>query len=604
MRALTALAALAAVTALLALSGDAAVLHPRALPLGPTDIDAPDNADDDPTPVKPPRLRIAHITDLHLDPHYDPTAGADTWCHARTAQQQQQHDIYHARLFDAVGTANDPLSWRPSHAAAASSVARYGRIGSPCDAPMALVKAAIELVGQLNVDAVLWSGDTARHDRDNKLPRPEAEVYAANAQCAALFTNATTAPVFPTVGNLDVHPHNQLAPPPVSRVLPRLAASLSPVLRTASVHNDFESTGAYVTDLAPTLALVNVNAMYWMAENARVPDCTSTDSPGAAMADWLDHHLSLIARANRTALVMGHVPPATGPAPSTHSGNGVRHTPFLASNYKPACATRVLATLDRYAHAVAGVFGGHVNDDTTLFVARDLATGAVGLVDVEDLAKAVEHGAGPGTRRGVVDGLELRVPVFAAPSVIPVHAPAVRVLEWDPSKRVLRGWWQYYLQIREDGDEADGPGDGVPLPGEGDGGDDDESEPKEPHGDKKKKKKKGKKDKDKDKKKKKKTKKHHKKKKKHRKHKRKYPPINGNAQWVLEYSTRRDYGMKNLTVAEWAAAASGDTVARQRKQEDGGLVVPLGGDGGRRGAARAFRVKYQHFRGVKGPFRE
>ncbi|KAJ3369207.1 Endopolyphosphatase [Allomyces arbusculus] len=601
MRAITALAALTAVATLVAASaGDAVALHLRPHPL--TTVEDQDTVDDDPAaPVKPPRLRIAHVTDLHLDPHYDPTADADTWCHARTTQQQQQqqqqqqHAIYHAQLFDAAGVANDPWSLRPLHPVAASSVARYGRIGSPCDAPMALVKAAIELVGQLNVDAVLWSGDTARHDRDNKLLRPEAEVYAANAQCAALLANATTAPVFPTVGNLDVHPHNQLAPPPDSRVLPRLAASLTPVLRTASARADFASNGAYVADLAPTLALINVNAIYWMAENARVPDCTTPNSPGTAMADWLDLQLSLIAHANRTALVMGHVPPASGPAPSTHTGNGARHTPFLASNYKPACATRVLATLDRYAPHVAGMFGGHVNDDATLFVARDVATGAVGLVDVEDLAKAVEHGAEPGRRKGVVDGLELRVPVFAAPSVIPVHAPAVRVLEWDPSKRVLRGWWQYYLQIRED--EADGPIDGVPLPG--DGNDEDEADPKKPHGDKKKKK--HKKDK---KKKKKKDKKKKKKKKKHRKHKRKYPPINGNARWVLEYSTRRDYGMKNLTVAEWAAAASGDTVARQRKQEDGGLVVPLGGDGGRRGAARAFRVKYQHFREVKGPFRE
>jgi endopolyphosphatase len=67
------------------------------------------------------------------------------------------------------------------------------------------------------VDFVIWTGDSARHDNDEKLPRTQKEIIKLNEYMVEGLTNVFGAghdefkvPIVPTFGNNDIMPHNIL----------------------------------------------------------------------------------------------------------------------------------------------------------------------------------------------------------------------------------------------------------------------------------------------------------------------------------------------------------------------------------------------------------
>ena len=138
------------------------------------------------------------IADLHPDPHYK--------IHSSTEEEDACH-----RGKGLAGT--------------------YGAETSDCDTPYALINATFKWIAENlkdNIDFVVWTGDSARHDSDEKIPRNANEVLNTNRWIAEKFLE-----VFSTDGN----PKKDLA-------IPEPPAKEPPALPPASSEKDLSKPKA------------------------------------------------------------------------------------------------------------------------------------------------------------------------------------------------------------------------------------------------------------------------------------------------------------------------------------------------------------------------
>jgi endopolyphosphatase len=141
--------------------------------------------------------RFLHITDVHPDPYYK--------AYSSTEEEHACH------------SGKGPAGY-------------YGAETSGCDSPLALVNATFAWINATlrgEVDFVVWTGDSARHDNDETIPRSDAQVVGQNELMVSKFrevfgkpdhgdgneddddpTNRFTIPIIPTLGNNDILPHN------------------------------------------------------------------------------------------------------------------------------------------------------------------------------------------------------------------------------------------------------------------------------------------------------------------------------------------------------------------------------------------------------------
>lgn len=99
----------------------------------------------------------------------------------------------------------------------------YGAETSECDSPVSLINATFDWIDKElkdSIDFVLWTGDSARHDNDEELPRSTDQVVSLNELMVQKFVevfgagsgqnspDAFIVPVIPTLGNNDILPHN------------------------------------------------------------------------------------------------------------------------------------------------------------------------------------------------------------------------------------------------------------------------------------------------------------------------------------------------------------------------------------------------------------
>lgn len=102
----------------------------------------------------------------------------------------------------------------------------YGAETSDCDAPISLLNATFQWINETirdEIDFIIWTGDSARHDNDERIPRNEKQVISQNELVVQKFlevfgkpenlddpdpTNDFTIPIVPTLGNNDILPHN------------------------------------------------------------------------------------------------------------------------------------------------------------------------------------------------------------------------------------------------------------------------------------------------------------------------------------------------------------------------------------------------------------
>ncbi|XDG07137.1 hypothetical protein ABKA04_006752 [Annulohypoxylon sp. FPYF3050] len=267
--------------------------------------------------------RFLHITDLHPDEYYK--------VHTSTEENIACH-----RGHGPAGT--------------------YGAETSDCDSPLALVDATLDWVTanlKDSIDFVVWTGDSARHDSDEKTPRHNKDILAMNRRIADSFVktfsddNGLVVPVVPTFGNNDIYPHNVLMPGPndILRDYTDIWQSFIP----EDQRHSFEFGGWFYVEVIPNkLAVFSLNTLYFFDRNAGIDDCTHPSEPGYQHFDWLRVQLQFMRNRGMKAILMGHVPPART------SGKQLWHE---------TCWQKYTLWLQQYRDVVITGLYGHMNID-------------------------------------------------------------------------------------------------------------------------------------------------------------------------------------------------------------------------------------------------
>jgi hypothetical protein len=150
----------------------------------------------------------------------------------------------------------------------------YGAETSGCDSPVALVNATMDWVRDHiadDIDFVIWTGDSARHDNDEKIPRTPDQILSQNAFMVQKFrevfgtgdddpTKDFTIPIVPTFGNNDIMPHNILlaGPNPWTMNYLNLWRGFIPEAQ----RHQFQQGGWFYVEVIPgKLAVISMNTM-------------------------------------------------------------------------------------------------------------------------------------------------------------------------------------------------------------------------------------------------------------------------------------------------------------------------------------------------------
>ncbi|KAM5532304.1 hypothetical protein V8D89_014062 [Ganoderma adspersum] len=274
--------------------------------------------------IKPHRKlqgRFLHITDMHPDPYYRVGSSEKKACHRG----------------------------RPKPGKAAAG--HYGLSYSDCDAPFSLTNYTFDFLDREwadDIDFVIWTGDSARHDNDRKRPRTTAEIYGSNRAMAGKMEEVFVRrgiPVVPSIGNNDVWPHNIMMPGPNS-----ITSEFSSIWRAFvpfPAYQVFQRGGYFSVEVIPnSVAVISLNTMYFYDSNAAVGGCGHSDpqDPGNLQFDWLDVQLELFRSRKMQVWLSGHVPPSS-------------------RNYFPECYVRYVELSMRYQDTVLGHLYGHMNMD-------------------------------------------------------------------------------------------------------------------------------------------------------------------------------------------------------------------------------------------------
>ncbi|KAJ5247148.1 hypothetical protein N7468_002131 [Penicillium chermesinum] len=241
----------------------------------------------------------------------------------------------------------------------------FGQEGSDCDSPYTLVNETFRWLAENlkdDLDFVIWTGDSARHDNDELIPRSEQEIVDLNQYMAQKWIDLfgtrknsdrvrgvphISVPVVPTFGNNDIAPHN------IFRKGPNLWTK-----RFAEVWHDFIpedqrhsflAGGWFTSEVIPgKLAVISLNTMYFFDSNSAVDGCVEKSQPGYEHMEWLRVQLQILRSRNMKAILMGHVPPARTEE---------------KTNWDETCWQKYTLWLDRYRDVVVSGLYGHMNVD-------------------------------------------------------------------------------------------------------------------------------------------------------------------------------------------------------------------------------------------------
>lgn len=216
------------------------------------------------------------------------------------------------------------------------------------------------------IDFVVITGDIARHDYDDRIPRTEREVFALQRLLTEGFMNVfgenstgpgdnnpprLSIPIVPTIGNNDVMPHNIFKPAP-NKWTKRLLETWNELIPETQRHS-FVEGGWFTTEVIPDkLAVVSLNTLYFFDSNNAVDGCKAKSEPGYEHMEWLRVQLKLLRDRQMKAILIGHVPPA-------RSGS--------KRNWDETCWQKYNLWLHRYRDVVVGSVYGHMNIDHFMF---------------------------------------------------------------------------------------------------------------------------------------------------------------------------------------------------------------------------------------------
>lgn len=234
----------------------------------------------------------------------------------------------------------------------------YGAETSDCDSPFSLVNATFDWI-QANlkdqIDFIIWTGDSARHDSDEKIPRSRDQVLGTNRWLANKFSDVfanpdgkgLSIPVIPNLGNNDILPHNIMFPGPNKWL--RYYTDIWRRFIPEEQRHSFEYGGWFYVEVIPNkLAVFSLNTLYLFDRNAAVDNCVNPSEPGFKQLEWLRIQLGFMRDRGMKAIIMGHVPPART------AGKQL---------WDETCWQKYTLWLRQYRDIVTGAVWGHMNVD-------------------------------------------------------------------------------------------------------------------------------------------------------------------------------------------------------------------------------------------------
>jgi endopolyphosphatase len=234
-----------------------------------------------------------------------------------------------------------------------------------CDSPIALVNATFQWINDNlkdEVDFVIWTGDSARHDNDERYPRSESQVVGQNELLVSKFvevfgkddniddrdpTNDFVVPIIPTFGNNDILPHNIFEPGPNKWT--KSYTSVWKKFIPEEQRHSFERGGWFLVEvIRDRLAVFSLNTLYFFDSNSAVDGCDAKSEPGYEHMEWLRVQLQLLRERGMKAIITGHVPPAR-----TDS----------KQSWDETCWQKYTLWMRQYRDVVVGAVYGHANID-------------------------------------------------------------------------------------------------------------------------------------------------------------------------------------------------------------------------------------------------
>ncbi|KAF2631919.1 Endopolyphosphatase [Macroventuria anomochaeta] len=282
--------------------------------------------------------RFLHITDFHPDPFYKTYSSttAEAACH----RHQGPAGIYGAET-------------------------------SGCDSPFSLVNETFSWIKDNvkdDIDFVIWTGDSARHDNDENHARTQKQIIRQNEFLVEKFrevfgvsdkdrrgVNDYVIPIVPTFGNNDIMPHNIFLQGPNKWTMKYLDIWRS-FIPEAQRHQ-FQQGGWFSVEVIPEkLAVISLNTIYFFTSNPGVDGCANKHEPGYEHMEWLRIQLKIMRERGVKAILMGHVPPARVDG---------------KESWDETCWQKYALWVQQYRDVIVGSLYGHMNIDH--FMLQDFA---------------------------------------------------------------------------------------------------------------------------------------------------------------------------------------------------------------------------------------
>jgi endopolyphosphatase len=258
----------------------------------------------------------------------------------------------------------------------------YGAETSDCDTPYSLINTTFKWIAEnvRDVDFVIWTGDSARHDSDEQIPRTQNEVLETNRWIAEKFEEVFSdhddprkglaIPIVSTFGNNDILPHNILLSGP-NKWLKTYTDIWSSFIPEEQRHG-FERGGWYYVEVIPQrLAVFSLNTLYFFNHNAAVDGCALRSEPGYEHMEWLRIQLQFMRDRGMKAILIGHVPPARTDSKQL---------------WDETCWQKYTLWLQQYRDVIVGGLYGHMNIDH--FMLQD--SKEISLLSEEDVSAESE----------------------------------------------------------------------------------------------------------------------------------------------------------------------------------------------------------------------
>lgn len=259
--------------------------------------------------------RFLHITDFHIDHHYQKGSDIDKVCHGGEGK-----------------------------------ASKYGDAILGCDSPPILVEETFKWITDNlidKIDFIVYTGDSARHDNDRNYPRTRQHIFNMNKEISDKFVTLTSEsdgqPLIYPVSNNDIMPHNLMDTGP-SLQTRELFEAWRPFIPQVQMHT-YLMGAYYFQEVIPNqLAVLSLNTMYWFDSNPMVDDCDNKGDPGYKLFEWLGYVLKEMRARNMKVWLCGHVPPNE-------------------KNYDTTCLRKYIAWTHEYRDVIVGGLYGHMNLD-------------------------------------------------------------------------------------------------------------------------------------------------------------------------------------------------------------------------------------------------